>query len=91
MSISYSIAEAKDRFPKLVHEAEGGASVEITRRGRRVAVLLSTEAYARLTGTAPSLWQGICELRAAYRVTESDDDGALDGLRDPKPGRDISL
>lgn len=49
MSQQYSIAEAKDRLPKLVHEAEAGAVVEITRRGQAVAVLISTAAYERLT------------------------------------------
>ncbi len=91
MSSSYSIAAAKDQFPKLVHEAEGGSPVEITRRGRRVAVLLSTDLYARLAGESHSLWKGICELREAYRVAEIEDDGALEGLRDPRPGRDVSL
>ena len=91
MSNSYSIAEAKDQLPRLVHEAEGGLPVEITRRGRRVAVLLSTDAYARLAEIAPSLWQGICELRADYRVAEMDDDGAPDAVRDHAPGRAVRL
>ena len=88
---SYSIAEAKDRLPKLVHEAESGRPVEITRRGRRVAVLLSTDAYERLAEIAPSLWKGICEFRADYRVAELDDDDVLGNVRDPAPGREIRL
>ncbi len=91
MSSSYSIAQAKDQLPKLVHEAEGGSLVEITRRGRRVAVLLSTDAYAQLAEIAPSLWKGICELRSDYHVAETVDDGVFDAVRDHAPGRDVRL
>jgi len=43
-----SIAEAKSRFAELVHQAERGEAVRITRRGRAVAVLVSEADYARL-------------------------------------------
>lgn len=43
-----SIAEAKSRFAELVHQAERGQAVRITRRGRAVAVLVSEADYARL-------------------------------------------
>ena len=38
---NFSIAEAKSRFAQLVHQAESGGPVRITRRGRAVAVLVS--------------------------------------------------
>lgn len=88
---SYSIAEAKDRLPQLVHEAEDGGPVEITRRGRAVAVLLSTEAYTRLTERPKSLWLGIRELRATYAAEEPDEDDPFADVRDPSPGRDVDL
>lgn len=37
----YSIAEAQDSLANLVHEAEGGTRVELTRDGRPVAMILS--------------------------------------------------
>lgn len=43
-----SIAEAKSRFAELVHQAEAGQPVRITRRGRAVAVLVSEADYVRL-------------------------------------------
>jgi prevent-host-death family protein len=43
-----SIAEAKSRFAELVHQAESGQPVRITRRGRAVAVLVSEADYARM-------------------------------------------
>ena len=90
MSRSVSIAEAKDQLPRLVHEAEAGTPVEITRRGRAVAVLLSAEVYERLTIRPGSLWQGIRELRATYAADLSGDD-PFAGVRDASPGRDVEL
>jgi prevent-host-death family protein len=49
MSDAYSIAEAKNNLSGLVHEAEQGRPVRLTRRGKPVAVLISTEQYERLS------------------------------------------
>jgi antitoxin Phd len=46
----YSIAEARNNFTRLVHAAEEGATVELTRRGKPIAVLLALEEYERLAG-----------------------------------------
>ena len=48
MSDAYSIAEAKNNLSGLVHEAEQGHPVRLTRRGKPVAVLISTQQYERL-------------------------------------------
>src|SRR4051812_12210118 len=45
-----SIADARDRLASLVHDVEEGPAVEITRRGRPVAVLVSYHEYQRLLG-----------------------------------------
>ena len=44
MSKQYSIAEARDNFPRVVHEAETGEAVELTRRGKPVARLTTVSA-----------------------------------------------
>ena len=49
MSKAYSIAEARQRLPAVVHEAERIGAVQITRRGRAVARLVSEQEYQRLT------------------------------------------
>ncbi|MEW6488800.1 MAG: type II toxin-antitoxin system Phd/YefM family antitoxin [Thermodesulfobacteriota bacterium] len=46
--IEYSIAEAKNHLPKIVHEVEQEGAVQLTRRGRPVAVILSGAEYERL-------------------------------------------
>jgi len=48
MERTFSIAEAKDRLPRLVHAAEAGVPVALTRRGKPVAVLISMAEYDRL-------------------------------------------
>ena len=49
MNDVYSIAAAKNNLSGLVHEAEQGRPVRLTRRGKPVAVLISTEQYERLS------------------------------------------
>ena len=49
MNDAYSIAAARNNLSGLVHEAEQGHPVRLTRRGKPVAVLISTEQYERLS------------------------------------------
>ncbi len=43
-----SIAQAKQTLPALVHETEQRGEIELTRRGRTVAYLVSAERHASL-------------------------------------------
>jgi prevent-host-death family protein len=47
-----SIADAKNRLPELVYEAEEGQPIQVTRRGRAVAVLVAEAEYERLRAAA---------------------------------------
>ncbi len=49
MEKKYSIAEARQRLPAIVHEAERAGAVRITRRGQVVARLLAEHEFQRLT------------------------------------------
>ena len=48
MARRYSVAEARAQLPSILDEIEAGSNVELTRRGRAVAVMVSVEEYARL-------------------------------------------
>lgn len=48
MTRSFSITQAKDRLPEIVREVESGGTVALTRRGKPVAILMSTAKYERL-------------------------------------------
>ena len=80
----FSIAQAKAQFAELVHQAESGHSVRITRRGRPVAVLLSEAEFDRLS--APR--QGFVAFAKAWRARAEAagvplfEEGELSGLRD---------
>jgi antitoxin Phd len=56
----FSIAEARDNFTSLVHAVESGVPVELTRRGKPIAVLLALQEYERLS-------EGRREFTDAYR------------------------
>lgn len=70
----YSVAEARDKLPALVHEAERGRPVRITRRGKRAAVLISETEYRRSHGVASrGLAAAIQAWRARYGGVELTD------------------
>lgn len=82
---SYSIAEAKNALPSLVHAAETGQCVQITRRGKPVAVLLSMEDYARLTNPQPTF---SAALQAFFKLPPEDlSPDPFAHVRDASPGR----
>ena len=47
MSHRYSIAEARTSLPAIVDQAEAGLAVELTRRGKPVAVVVSLREFER--------------------------------------------
>lgn len=85
-----SIATARSNLPALVHLAEEGQAVEITRRGKPVAILLSTLAYRRLATRTVDLFEGIKAFRKRYDLGSLRLDDALTDLRDRSPGRQES-
>jgi len=92
MTKKYSVAEARGQLPRLLHAVEAGEQVEITRRGKSVAVVISMEDYKRLAGPTKSF----AEAYKSWRQSVSDEDldldpGYWDSLRDRSPGRDVKL
>lgn len=85
---SYTAAEARARLSEVLDEAQSGP-VEITRRGKPAAVLLSQEEYRRLSGK-PGLMDAIqaCRVRHADTLAEMTN---ADFPAPPKrsPSRDI--
>ena len=62
---SFSIADARSQFPKIIHKVEKGDVAQLTRRGEPVAVLLSLKEYnALLSQSKGSLLQAL----KAYKV-----------------------
>ena len=67
----YSIAEARDRFTQLVHQVEEGTPVEVTRRGQRVAVLVSAETYDKWHKPKKDYWASVLAWREEYAIDDS--------------------
>jgi prevent-host-death family protein len=84
-----SVAEAKNTLPALLHEAEA-EPVEIVRRGKPVAVILSRVNYDRLRGKSEGVWTALEHFRAKHDLDELDAGSAFEGVRDSKAkGRPI--
>jgi prevent-host-death family protein len=89
----YSIAEARDKFAQVVHAVEQGNSVEITRRGKSVAVVLSLAEYQRLTTRKVEFGEGLEAFRQKYQVQnlDIDPDYIFEDIRDRSPGREVEF
>lgn len=85
MTRRYSVAEAKDRLPAVLHEAEDGQPTEITRNGQPVAVLLSVGAFARLQAGRRDLADSYAAWRAQGTLTDAEVDALADASRDQDP------
>jgi prevent-host-death family protein len=93
MSEQYSIAEASDNFAQVVHTVEQGKSVEITRQGKTVAIVLSLEEYKRLTTQRFEFGKGLEAFRQKYQVQnlDIDSDNIFEDVRDKTTGREVEF
>jgi len=92
MQKTYSIAEAKNHLPELIREAEQSGTVQLTRRGKPVAVLLSTDEYERLQQRKGNFWEAYLAFRKEHDLAnlDLDVDAIFADVRDRSPGRDES-
>lgn len=87
---SFTIAQARSHFPGLIHDAEKGKPVEITRRGKPVAVLVSVNAYRHMTSPRLGFWDAVSAFRSRIKVGRAGlQPEDLRGLRETGPGRDF--
>ena len=89
---SYSIAQARDQLPALIHRAEESGGVQLTRRGKPVAMILSLAQYQKLSGSQPDWWEAIEAQRASGGFSgEGFHESEFEGLRAREPGRPVDL
>ena len=91
MARQYSIAEARDRLPGIVHDVEAGTPVELTRRGKPVAVLMSVDEYRRLSSGREGFWSAYQRWRASVDPADLEGDDPFANVRNKSPGREIDL
>jgi prevent-host-death family protein len=88
----YSIAEARARLPRVVDAVEAGVEVELTRRGRPVAVLISRQEFDRLKGERSHFAETYREFLEKYSLEEIGLEPDFRGsTRDKSTGRKVSL
>lgn len=93
MSDRHSIADARSNLPRLVREAESGKTVELTRRGEPVAVLIGHREFERLTGRYRNFADAYRVFREQVDLAELaiDPDELFGNVRERTPGRDVRL
>ena len=90
MSRRYSIAEARSRLPGLIDQAQAGVEIELTRRGRPVAVLVSRREFERLRGERVHFGDAYRRFLEKHSLPGGGADFAV-SVRDRTPGRKVSL
>ncbi|MDY6950248.1 MAG: type II toxin-antitoxin system Phd/YefM family antitoxin [Thermodesulfobacteriota bacterium] len=90
MKRQFSIAEAKNKLPSIIHQVEKGPSVKLTRRGEPVAVLLSIHEYELMGQKSKGFWNALMTFRQVVQdETLQIADSDFEGLRDPDGGREV--
>ena len=86
-----SVQEVRANLSSYLKRAEEGDVVKITRRGHEVAVLISVDAYEQLIAQRASFTKSLASFYQRYGAPEGDLASALEGIREPSEGREISF
>jgi prevent-host-death family protein len=92
MTRKYSVAEARSSLPRIIDQAESGLGVELTRRGKPVAVVISLREFERLRGERPRFGAAYRHFLETHSLKEVgvDDDYFASG-RERGSGREVLL
>jgi len=92
MSKRYSIAEARSNLPYIVNQAALGLAIELTRRGKPVAVVVSLQALERLRGERPRFGDAYKSFLKKYSLERVGlEDDFFETIRGQDGGRKVSL
>jgi prevent-host-death family protein len=92
MPKAYSVAEARTHLADILDEVEAGTAVQLTRRGRPVAVVLSSQQYQDLRSKRSNFGDAYRLFLGRYVPGEIGVDADFfDSLRDREPGRRARL
>jgi prevent-host-death family protein len=92
MTKTYSVASARAHLPQILDEVEAGADVGLSRRGRLVAVVLSTEEYQTLRGGRTQFGQAYQSFVQRHELAAAGlDADDINSLRDKGTGRRVRL
>ena len=84
---NFTVAEARNQLPNLLHLVETLGSVQISRRGKPVAVVMSVQDYQQLTQRKTSFAEFLTDFRNSHQLDGVE--SVFEGLRDLSPGRPV--
>ncbi len=92
MAHRYSIAEARTSLPTIVDQAEAGLTVELTRHGKPVAVVVSLREFERSRTDRPRFGEAYREFLSTHALEDVGlEPDFVTSLRDREAGRKVSL
>jgi prevent-host-death family protein len=92
MAKRYSIAEARSNLPTIVDQAEAGQEIELTRRGKPVAVVVSLREMERLRSKPARFGEAYKRFLKRHPLREIGlEQGFFDSARDRDTGRKVVL
>jgi prevent-host-death family protein len=92
MSKSYSVAEARAHLPDILDDVEEGKEVQLTRRGRAVALVLSLQRYDMLRNQHTKFGDAYRGFLGRHAPEEIGLEPEFFGsIRDREPGRRVRL
>jgi prevent-host-death family protein len=92
MAKRYSIAEARSNLPSIVDQVEAGQEIELTRRGKPVAVVVSLRELERLRGEREPFGEAYRRFLKTHELREMRaDESVFASARNRDPGRKVSL
>ena len=71
MTKTYTIASARAKLSDIVDQVEAGSDIELTRRGKKVAVVMSASRYSRLRGEQVAFMTAYEAFRARHDLAEA--------------------
>jgi prevent-host-death family protein len=92
MAKRYSIAEARANLPSIVDQAEAGQEIELTRRGKPVAVVMSLRELERLRGERVPFGEAYRRFLKTHPLHDvGTEENLFASARDRDVGRKVSL
>lgn len=92
MAKTYSVADARAHLPDILDDVEAGKEIQLTRRGRPVAIVLSPEKYEALRREHSNFGSAYRAFVDRYTLDEVGlEPGFFDSTRDRETGRRVKL
>jgi prevent-host-death family protein len=86
-----SIADARSNLASIIDEAVAGQAIELTRRGKPMAVIVSLRELERLRGTSTRFSDAYRRFRESHSLREVGlENDFFESTRDRTPGRKVA-